>query len=144
MSWRSEFFTLEELTVSDTAVRHGIDNMPTGEALKNLEQTAVEMDAVRRLLGKPVIASSGYRAPKLNVMIGGSATSDHPLGYAVDFRCPAYGTPQVVARRIRDSGIKYDQLIYEGTWVHISFNPRKRQQCLTAHFGTKTTYTVGI
>ena len=52
-----------------------------------------------------------------------------------------------VGGRNRDSSIKYDQLIYEGTWVHISSDHRMRmrQQDVTAKFGRrKTTYSKGI
>ena len=58
--------------------------------------------------------------------------------------CSDFGSAYEVACAIRDSSIKYDQLIYEGTWVHISFDPRMRQQDLTAKFGRKTTYSKGI
>jgi len=44
-----------------------------------------------------------------------------------------------------NSDIKYDQLIYEGTWVHISFAPAARQMALSATFlGGRVTYSQGI
>ena len=146
MSWPAKHFTLDELTRSDTALRLGIDNRPRGDAHAHLTQTALKMDAVREHLGQPVHVSSGYRCVKLNRTIGGSATSAHCLGYAVDFTCPDFGTPLQVAEAIRDSGLRFDQLIFEGTWVHISFDPRLRQQCLTARFhpGRATTYQAGL
>ena len=142
--WTSEYFTLAELTASNTAIRRGINNVPTGAALQALTYTASRMDSVRKLLGHPIRASSGYRSPALNKVIGGSNNSAHTLGYAVDFTCPAFGDPLAVCKAIIASGIQYDQLIYEGTWVHISFDPRNRMENLTAHFGKKTTYTKGI
>jgi len=69
----------------------------------------------------------------------------HIQGYAVDFTCPGFGTPKEVAKKIAESDIKYDQLIYEGTWIHLSVDPRNRRDLLTAHFrGGKVTYTKGI
>lgn len=140
-----EQFTLRELTRSDTAKRLNLDNQPKGEALKNLRKTAWAMVEVREKLQRPkayeweldevfpIYVSSGYRSPELNKHIPGSSnTSAHTLGWAVDFKCPGFGTPYEVAAKIAASGIKFDQLIYEyGAWVHISFDPRMRQQILT-------------
>lgn len=128
----SAFFTIEELTDSQIAARKGIDNMPDVDILCNLQRTAMRLDEVRKLLGKPIIVSSGYRSPALNKTIGGSATSDHMTGNAVDFICPAFGSPQQVFDRIKHSGIKFDQLICElGRWVHIGFGAKNRGQCLS-------------
>lgn len=129
-------FTLEELTRSNTAKRLGIDNTPTGKTLQNLEVTANKLVDVKAALGYfPVLVSSGYRSPELNKHIPGSSnTSAHTLGYAVDFTCPKYGTPLKIAARLATSDImnEVDQLIYEyDSWVHISFDPRKRKQVLT-------------
>jgi putative chitinase len=143
--WTSKYFTLEELTASNTALRRGINNVPKGQVLANLAETALKMDAVRALLGGPISVSSGYRSPALNKVIGGSDSSAHTMGFAVDFVCPTRGTPKDVCKAIMASNIKYDQLIWEGTWVHISFDPRMRGQNLTAVFGKgKTTYLQGI
>jgi hypothetical protein len=134
-------FTLEEMTVSQTAARHDIDNVPKGKVLDNLASTAHHMVAVRKLLGgKPIIVSSGYRSPDLNAKVGGSNTSAHTLGWAVDFICPGFGKPLEIAETIAESDIEFDQLIHEfNSWVHISFDPRKRGQLLTINkSGTKT------
>ena len=127
-------FTLEEMTQSNTAKRLGLDNVPTGQVLDNLRNTANNLVAIKEELHyHPVIVTSGYRSPALNKHIPGSSdTSAHTLGWAADFKCPGYGTPYRVAAKIADCGIKFDQLIYEyGSWVHISFDPRMRQQVLT-------------
>jgi len=138
-------FTLAELTHSDAAVRRGLDNSPDDEAIANLRKLAATLEEVRSLLGVPIVISSGYRAPAVNKAVGGSSTSAHCRGLAADFIAPGFGTPQEVARAIRDSGIKFDQLIYEGTWVHLSIDPKMRRQVLTAHFnGGPATYTAGI
>jgi hypothetical protein len=104
------------------------------------------LEQVRTLLGNNSIRiSSGYRCVALNRAIGSGDTSAHVLGYAVDFTCPKFGTPKEVANKIAESPIKFDQLIYEGTWIHLSVDPRNRREVLTAHFGKgKTTYTKGI
>ena len=145
MMWTSKYFTLEEMTASNTAIRRGINNVPTGSAMQALAYTATRMDTVRALLGHPIRVSSGYRSPALNKVIGGSNNSAHTLGYAVDFTCPGYGSPKDICKAIMAANIQYDQLIYEGTWVHISFDPKNRMQELTAVFGKgNTTYLQGI
>jgi putative chitinase len=145
MIWTSKYFTLEEMTASNTAIRKGINNVPTGSAMQALAYTATRMDTVRTLLGHPIRVSSGYRSPSLNKVIGGSNNSAHTLGYAVDFTCPGYGSPKDICNAIMAAKIQYDQLIYEGTWVHISFDTKNRMQDLTAVFGKgKTTYLQGI
>ena len=132
MTQLSEHFALEEFTLSQSAVRAGIDNDPPAEVLAILRETAAGMEAVRALLAAPIQISSGYRSPALNAKVGGSKTSAHVLGHAVDFNCHAFGPPLAVAQAIADSDIEWDQLIHEfGTWVHIAFGPRLRRQLLT-------------
>jgi hypothetical protein len=128
----SAHFTLDEFTRSDTAERLGIDNTPDTEALENLMLTAGKMEAVRELLGKPIIVSSGYRSPELNAAVGGSKQSHHTQGLACDFTCPDAGTPKEVCQTIAASeAVVFDQLIYEHSWVHVSFSPALRGQVLT-------------
>ena len=90
----SEFFTLEEMTI--TQVR-SVGNVPNALKLENLTRTAMKMDHIRRLLGRPIIVSSGYRSPEVNKIVGGSQTSDHMQGLAVDFICPGFGTVDEIA-----------------------------------------------
>ena len=142
----SDHFTLDEFTASETAVRKGIDNTPPPVITERLRMLAAILEQVRSLLGNNSIRiSSGYRCIALNRAIGSGDLSAHVLGYAVDFTCPNFGTPKEVANKIAESPIKFDQLIYEGTWVHLSIDPRNRREVLTAHFGNgKTSYTKGI
>lgn len=133
----TDHFWLSEFTESQTATRKGIDNTPTPAIIENLKHTAHHMEMVRALLGsKPIFVSSGYRCPELNAAIGGSQASQHMTGEAVDFVCRSFGDPHDVALKIADTPtIGFDQLIYEGTWVHISFlsprQPKPRREILT-------------
>jgi hypothetical protein len=142
----SEHFNLDEFTASDTAVRKGIDNTASPIIIEKLRMLAATLEQVRSLLGNNSIRiSSGYRCLALNRAIGSGDLSAHVLGYAVDFTCPGFGTPKEVANKIAESPIKFDQLIYEGTWIHLSIDPRNRRELLTAHFSKgKTKYTKGI
>ncbi|MCD7803098.1 MAG: D-Ala-D-Ala carboxypeptidase family metallohydrolase, partial [Clostridiales bacterium] len=71
-----KYFTIEELTKSDTATRRGIDNTPTAEAVRNLT-TLVDkvLDPLRSAWGGPIVVNSGYRCKALNEAVGGSKTS---------------------------------------------------------------------
>jgi hypothetical protein len=128
----SPHFTLEELTASQVATRAGFSNIPSPSVIEALRSTAAAMENVRRILGGKVISvSSGFRSPRLNHLIGGAPRSAHILGQAVDFNCFGYGDPAAVCRAISDASLIFDQVIEEGTWVHISFAPAARRQCLT-------------
>lgn len=142
----SPHFTLEEMTASQEAVRKGLDNTPDATVFLALQDTAKHMETVREILGHPIIVSSGYRSPEVNVAVGGRENSAHTTGHAVDFICPGFGSPADVCRRLAAAGVKCDQIIFEGSWCHISFAPAMRNDLLTAHFvaGEKTTYTVGV
>lgn len=135
----SRYFTLDEMTASQTASRKRIDNKPSPEVIENLKDTCVQADRVRELLGFPMLVSSGYRSLKLNSAIGGSKTSSHVQGYAMDFICPGFGTPREVfdflKKSMRDKSIKFDQLLLEfenspGAWVHLGFGPEMRGEVL--------------
>jgi len=142
----SKYFTLEEMIYSQTAERQGIDNTPAPEIVSQLSLTAQGMDQIEDLLGFHPLTTSGYRCDKLNAAVGGAQKSQHKDGKAEDFICPQFGPPMEIAVAVRDSDIDFDQLIMEGTWVHVSFNgDANRRQCLTAHFGPDgTTYTEGF
>jgi hypothetical protein len=129
----SPHFTLEEFTVSDTAVRLGLSNQPSPDMLARLKQTAAQLEKVRAVLGgRPITVNSAYRSPPVNAAVGGVSNSAHAQAHAVDFICPAFGTPFEICKKIAASGLKFDQLIHEKRdWVHISFAPAMRQHLLT-------------
>ncbi len=123
MIMASPHFSINELTFSETATRHGIDNTPNDNQLDNLFITAMEMENVRELLGNNFIhVSSGFRCLELNTLLGSRETSSHVRGLACDFTSRGYGTPNDIVSAIVDSNIPYDQVILEyDRWVHISF-----------------------
>lgn len=142
-------FRLSEFLRSETAVRRGLDNTPPAPVLANIVNVlGPGMQRVRDLLETPVHITSGYRSPEVNRAVGGSAASQHVLGLAADFVAPQFGSPRSIARFLADNQavIRYDQLIFEGTWVHISFvDQRPRGQVLTAHFSQGgVSYSPGI
>ena len=146
MTQLSMNFSLNELTASQEATRHNINNTPSAAVVENLRMLAALLEQIRTLLGdRSIHISSGYRSLALNRYIGSRDLSAHVRGYAADFTCTAFGKPIEVAKKIAESNLKFDQLIYEGTWVHISCDPQNRRQLLTARFEHgHTYYTTGI
>lgn len=143
----SDHFSLAELTVSATAARRGISNVPPPLVIDTLILTADRMEKVRALLGdKPIIVLSGYRSPAVNAAVGGSKSSAHMTGHAVDFICPRFGTPAQVAAHLAKHLTGFDQLIEEfGDWVHVGFGPGRRGQKLTARkVNGRTVYSPGV
>lgn len=123
-------FSLEEFTLSSAALSLGIENTPTPEHLENLKALAARMEEVRALFGRRIEITSGYRNPQVNAAVGGVKTSAHALGHAADFHV-ADMRDLDAAKRIRDSKLKFDQLIFErNRCVHISFDPQLRRQVL--------------
>ena len=141
----SPHFSLAELTGSQVATRQGIDNTPVPAIIANLTRLAMLLEQVRALVGAPITISSGYRSPALNKAVGGASNSAHVLGLAADISTNKLA-PKALAMLIRQSGILFDQLIYEGTWVHIGLSAgTPRRQVLTAKFaGGSVSYVTGI
>lgn len=144
----SPHFTLAEFVRSDTADRLGDANRPTPAHLANLRVTAAGFEVVRDILGGPILITSGYRNPRVNRAVRGTPTSDHPQGWAGDFRHPRrplLECAQLLADAHAARRIRFDQLIYEvGRCVHVSFNPRMRGQVLTQRGGPGSPFTVGL
>ena len=144
-------FWLSEFTDSNMADRLGIENHPDPLATTSLFKTAALMEQIRTLLGnRPITISSGFRCVELNQAVGGSMTSEHMTGDACDFACPGFGTPLQICSAIANSDIEFGQLIWEGSWVHISTPGRFNRSILTAKFTkqpngkTKATYLEGL
>lgn len=129
----TDHFSLAELTT--TQVRRFVAQQanPPADVIEALRHTAGRLELVRAALEhRPMTITSGWRCAGLNKAVGGAKASAHITGYAADFICPAFGSPLAIATAIVDAGLIFDQLIEEGTWVHISFAPALRQQVLSA------------
>ena len=146
-------FTLEELTKSEIALRHGVGNTPdktVTACLTNLCSGILQK--VRDHYKMGVKVNSGYRSTEVNTLVGGSKTSDHCKGYAADIEIPGIANA-VLATWIKDN-LKFTQLILEfytpgvpdSGWVHVSYNPADLKcQVLTAvKQDGKTVYLPGL
>lgn len=148
----SEHLDLSEVTRSDSAKRKGISNEPTPEHLENFKKLAENIfEPIRKHFGVPIHLSSGYRSKALNAAIGGSATSQHCTGEAIDIDMDgsANGVTNKMVFDYIKANLNFDQLIWEfGTkdapdWVHVSFEStgKQRKQVLRAvKAGGKTSY----
>ena len=118
-------FSWAELTVTQT----GLPNHPTEYHHSTaLRLTAQNMEVVRKFLGdRPIRITSGWRSSAVNTAVGGSDTSDHMEGHAVDFT-HADLSPQTVFQKIAKSWIGFDQLIGYKNMNHISFAPTMRRE----------------
>ena len=136
----SRHFTLEELTFSDAAMRHGIDNTPNDEAIENLKRLcALVLEPIRDIVHKPVQITSGYRSPLVNSLVGSKVTSQHIRGCAADIKVSGV-TPDVLIKAIIGAGLPYEQLIREyDSWVHVSVPndpqglPKRQELIIDAH-----------
>ena len=110
-----------------------LNNTPPSELVPSIVATGVwfeeEVMRAQGLAGRQFIITRCYSTPEVNRAVGGSVTSAHVKGLAVDFKVPGMSPRDVVAA-IRKSGVKFDQLILEPTWVHIGRGPRMRGQVL--------------
>jgi putative chitinase len=123
----TEHFSLAEMIVSPTAKRLGLSNTPTPEHIENMRYCCEKiLEPVRAHFGKPVQINSSYRAPLVNKAVGGSKTSQHVNGQAIDFEVPGVDNKKV-ADWVADN-LEFDQVILEfytagdknSGWVHAS------------------------
>ena len=134
---QGQYFTISELTRSATAQSHHIDNTPPPAIRAKLEALIVNcLDPIRRIYGRPVIVSSGYRCPQLNSLVGGVSTSQHTMGEAADLVPASGGSLGALARAAIQFG-DFDQLILEqaggSKWIHVSWRQGNRRHKILAY-----------
>ena len=86
---------------------------------------------------EPIVINSGYRSPELNKKVGGSPTSNHLTGCAVDIK--VYGIEQAMRYAVilmdyaDETKQDYDELIIErnksgGYWLHFAVRPKDNRR----------------
>lgn len=128
-----KYFSIQELSNSNTAKQKGIDNTPNLEITENLTQLIDHiLDPLREKYGKPIIVNSGYRCPKLNKCVGGVSTSQHVKGQAADITGKSAIENKKLFNLIIDLDLPYDQVIDEKnySWIHVSYTKNPRKQIL--------------
>lgn len=126
---KSEFFTLNELTKSSTASKYHIDNTPTEDIVRNLQYGVnMVLDPLRRLYGKPIVITSGFRCPELNKRIGGIANSWHTQGNAADIHVASLAEATKIFSNLQKIP-SVDTALFEhspsGQWLHVQWNMSK-------------------
>ena len=123
---KSEFFSLAELTRSETAARHKIDNTPNKAVIDNL-QYGVDMvlDPLRRLYRKPIRINSAYRSPQLNKLVGGVPNSWHQDGNAADIHISSTEEAKILFSYLQKLP-SVDTVLFEHSktaqWLHVQWN----------------------
>ena len=133
-----KYFTINELTHSDTAIALGIENKPNHKITEHLVQLIEELlDPLREAWGSAIKVTSCYRCAKLNnVLKGSSPTSAHLVGFAADL-VPCNGSitefKKFVVKWLKENNIAFDQCICETNgqgkqWVHLGLYNLSMQQ----------------
>ena len=138
----SKHISDKEGTYSTTAMRRGLDNNPSQFELANMKEIAEQVfEPLREWVGGPIRINSFYRGEELNKAIGGSSSSQHCKGQAMDIddtRCKK--TNAEMYAWIKEN-LNFDQMIWEfgddknPDWVHVSFVNEgvNRNRCLKAY-----------
>ena len=115
------YFTVKEMTKSQTAELHHIDNNPTEKVIGNLKKVMYILDIVRTYVGKPILINSGYRCEKLNEMVGGVQESMHTKGLAADFRTGKKEDINMMFEFLKENQKKFKiiELINYTTFIHM-------------------------
>ena len=142
----SKHISYKEGTHSNTATRRRMRNEPDEVQLKAMKLLSKEVfEPLRAHFDQPIRVNSFFRSAALNKAIGGSRTSQHCSGEAIDIDATNGVTNKQLFDYIKDN-LDFDQLIWEfGTdknpdWVHVSYTETRanRKQILKA---VKFTYT---
>jgi hypothetical protein len=126
----SQHISWVEATKSATAIRYDINNIPDDECVQKMKVVAARVfEPLRRHFNCPIAIASFYRSKKVNRIIGGSPTSQHCKGEALDLDADVYG--EITNKQIFDfilNNLEFDQLIWEFSnpdgspaWVHVSY-----------------------
>lgn len=110
----SENFSLDEFKSKDGT------SFPA-EVVENLSTLAVQLQALRDEVKKPITITSGYRSKEHNLKIGGALDSYHVRGMAADIQVSGMTPKQVydtIEKLIKEGKMMEGGLgLYKG-WVH--------------------------
>ena len=141
----SDHISYKEATFSQTALRRDLDNNPSEQQLKCMQEVAEAVfEPLRKWVGGPIKINSFFRGEPVNSAIGGSKRSQHMKGQAMDLD-DTYGhkTNAEMYHYIKDN-LDFDQLIWEfgddenPNWIHVSYvSHRPNRKTLTIAYKEK-------
>ena len=138
----SAHVSLADACASQTAEREGIANVPRAEDIARMKIVAAECyEPLWRSAGGAIRISSFYRSPALNSKVGGSKTSQHMLGAAIDIVATGKMTNAKLLQ-LAKALPSYDQVISEfpdkdgnPAWVHVSFISKEKNRKMYLRIG---------
>tara|TARA_B100001094_G_C18196390_1_gene811677 strand:+ start:14821 stop:15501 length:681 start_codon:yes stop_codon:yes gene_type:complete len=138
----SDHVSYKEGIYSRTALRRGIDNTPGPDQLKCMMEIAENVfEPLREWVGGPIKINSFFRGKKLNTAIGGSKTSQHMKGQAMDIDDTFGHKTNAEMYHYIKNNLLFDQMIWEfgddnnPNWIHVSFvTHRKNRRKLTVAY----------
>lgn len=121
----SEKYTISDITRSQTATQMGYQEQFTPPQ-EVIDAASLVCNQILDKIPYPFVTNSFYRCQRLNKRVGGSKTSDHMKGQAVDIDTRNDANNALIYNWIKDN-LEFDQLIWEygddtnPDWVHVSF-----------------------
>ena len=127
----SSNFKFSELTCTDDKdlkkINQEIAQKNYEQELKTLAEFA---EKVRKIIGSPMIITSGFRCESLNKKLGGSPTSKHRFCEAIDF-IPKNISAFEAFVKILISGLEFHEVILEkrgnGHLIHIAIGTKMKK-----------------
>lgn len=129
-----KYFSIEEMTKSDTAKAKGIDNTPSQEVIDNLTKLIEAiLDPLREWYGSVIYINSGYRCEALNKAVGGVSNSFHLYGQGADITAGSREENEKLFTYIKDN-LPFTELGWEGkgAWIHIGYNGKDDKEVFSA------------
>lgn len=133
----SKYLTKDKAISSSTAQQNNIPNEPNDQQLNNLISLGLNIyDKICDHFGVTVHINSAFRSVALNTAVGGSRTSQHTKGQALDLDI-SKSIQNKTNKELFEYIVKnldYDQVIWEygddtqPEWVHVSYDSTKQLQ----------------
>lgn len=93
-----------------------------GEA--RVEQALIDaLEALRSIIQRPIIPTSGYRCPVHNAAVGGARNSQHMLGRAADIRVPRMTPRDVYAAALHVAAFHGFGVADHQGYLHVDVRP---------------------
>lgn len=91
--------------------------------VKISHELTTKLDEARELADTPFILNSAYRCEKHNAKVGGSKTSSHMKGYAVDIRVTSSANRFKILNALLAVG--FNRIGIYKTFIHVDVDPDK-------------------